>query len=57
MSSLAVPNTPSPSSRVNMDEIVNSWSPEDVRKQRDDTGHRNVKVRSLNGNARCLRGG
>ena len=57
MSSLADPNTPSPSSRVNMDEVVNSWSPEDVRKQLDDTGHGNMKVRSLNGNTRRLRGG
>ena len=40
-----------------MDEVVNSWSPEDVRKQRDDTGHGNMKIRSLNGNTRRLRGG
>ncbi|CAB9530388.1 expressed unknown protein [Seminavis robusta] len=40
-----------------MDEVVNSWSPSDVRKQRDDTAHGNMKIRSLNGNIRRLRGG
>jgi hypothetical protein len=46
-----------PARRVNMDEIVASWSREDVRKSRDDNSGGKMKVRSLDGNIRPLRGG
>ena len=43
--------------QVNLGDIEASWSPLDVRKGRDDGGNEKMKVRSLNGNTRALRGG
>lgn len=40
-----------------MENIVESYSPPEVRMGRDEGGNVNVKVRSLNGNTRALRGG
>jgi hypothetical protein len=39
-----------------MDDIEESWSPADER-VRDDGGNDKMKIRSLNGNTRALRGG
>jgi len=44
--------------RMNIGAIEASWSPLDARKGRDDEGRKEkMKVRSLNGNTRALRGG